>query len=497
MRIKLAVFAFALALAVGCSEDATSPNLPPSAPSQPTPADASINQPRDVTLAWKGANDAEGGAVTYDVSIGFGGIMRKVASGVKGTSYIPTETLEYGRPYSWRVTAVDAAGSRTQGPLWKFTVIPCPTTAGNICTWAGTGYALWDGGGNELMESSFYWPMDVEFTPTQGTFIVDYNNHRIRRLQPDNTLVTVIGTNIIGDGPEDKSDLTLPGAPGTECRLNHPTRLVELRHGPHAGKILLTSWHNHKLRRWDPATGLIFVTIGRGASYDGDGQDATAAGRLNQPQHAIEASDGSIYILDQRNQVIRRIDLSNIITTVAGKHVLDVNNEAEGGYNGDGLAPMETRFNFESGGNPQPSGAIVLDDQGNLYVADVLNHIVRKIDWNANTVTIVAGQAQSPGYAGDGGDATSALMNGPMDMGWGPDGRLYVAEKYNHVVRAIDLGTGAIATVAGTGVPGFSGDGGPATQAQLDSPHGIAFDAAGDLYIVDTNNHRFRKVFMP
>jgi DNA-binding beta-propeller fold protein YncE len=347
------------------------------------------------------------------------------------------------------------------------------------------------------MESSFYWPNDVVFTPTRGTFIVDYNNHRIRHLTAQQNLQTVIGADNIGDGPPDQSDLIPPGAPGTDCRLNHPTRLVELRHGAHAGEILLTAWHNHKLRRWNPDTGYIFVTIGRGAGYQGDGQDATESGRLNQPQHAIEASDGSIFILDQRNQVIRKIDPSNVITTVAGKRVLDTEGNALGGYNGDGLDPMETRFNFESGGNPQPSGSIALDIDGNLFVADVMNHVIRKIDWNAGIVTIVAGQAQSAGYSGDGGPATQARMNGPMDMEWGPDGRLYVAEKYNHVVRAIDLDAGTISTVVGTGIPGFSGDGGPATQAQIDSPHGIAFDAAGDLYVVDTNNHRIRKVHMP
>ena len=422
--------------------------------------------------------------------------MPRVASGIKETTFTPPQPLEYSRVYTWRVVAVDDDGVRTPGDDWTFSVRSCPDTPGSICTWAGTGYPRWDGGGNPLLESSFYWPMDVVFTPTQGVFFVDYNNHRVRHLTAQQTLETVIGTDGIGDGPIDKSDQTPPGAPGTECRLNHPTRLVELRHGARAGKILLTAWHNHKLRRWDPVTGLVFITIGRNAAYAGDGQDATEFGRLNQPQHAIEAGDGSIFILDQRNQVIRRIDTSNVITTVAGKRVLAGNGDAIGGYNGDGLAPLETRFNFESGSNPQPSGAPVVDGQDNLYVADVLNHVVRKIDWNAQTVTIIAGQAQSPGYSGDGGPATAAQLNGPMDMEWGPDGRLYLAEKYNHVVRAVDINTGDIETVAGTGLPGYGGDGGPATEATLDSPQGIAFDPTGDLYIVDTNNHRIRKVFM-
>lgn len=494
MRSRLAALAAALGIVVlaGCS-DSTAPNQPPNAATEPTPSTSAVDQPQTVTLTWA-ASDPDGGKLTYDVYLGYADIVHRVAKGLTEASYTPAEPLEYGRTYQWKVVVVDAAGARTDGPMWTFRVVPCPGTTGTICTWAGTGYALWDGGGHSLLESSFYWPMDIEFTPTQGTFIADYNNHRIRHLTAGGALQTVVGTDIIGDGPVDKSDLVFPGAPGTECRLNHPTQVVELVHGPYAGEIIVTSWHNHKIRRWNPATGLIYVVIGRGAGYAGDGKDATDFGRLNQPQETIEASDGTLFILDQRNQVIRKVDTNNIITTVAG---IPVASDETGSYNGDNRAPLDTQFNFETGANPQPSGGLAIDDQDNLYVADTMNHIVRKIDWNANTVTIIAGTPSTPGHAGDGGAATSALMSGPMDLAWGPDGRLYVSEKYGHAVRAIDLGTGVIETVVGTGVPGFTGDGGPATQAQVDSPHGIGFDSSGDLYVVDTNNQRIRKVFMP
>jgi hypothetical protein len=361
-----------------------------------------------------------------------------------------------------------------------------------ISTWAGTGFASWDGDANHVSESSFYWVIDIEFTPTLGTYIIDYNNHRVREVLAGDTLMTVIGTNIIGDGPPDESDQVWPGALGTLCALNHPTRLTELRYGPHAGKILLTSWHNHKLRLYDPATELVFVYVGRGAGYEGDGQDATEFGRLNQVQQALEGKDGSIYILDQRNHVFRKIDPNNIMSTVAGIHVPS---DQEGGYNGDGLAPMATLFNFDTGANPQPSGGFILDDDDNLYVADTKNHIIRKIDWSANTVTIVAGTPGVPGYAN--GAAKSAKLNWPLDLEWGPDGRLYVADELNHAVRAIDLSTGTVTTVAGNGTFGYSGDGGSARSAQLYAPRGIAFDPQGNLYIADTDNHCIRRVLMP
>ncbi len=362
-----------------------------------------------------------------------------------------------------------------------------------ISTWAGTGTAEWDGDGKHVSESWFYWLTDIEFTPTHGAYILDYNNHRIRKVLAGDTLMTVIGTNIIGDGPADESDLILPGAPGTECRLNHPTRLTELKYGPHAGKLLLTAWHNHKLRLYDPATELVYVIVGRGAGYGGDGQDATEFGRLNQPQQALEGKDGSIYILDQRNQVFRKIDPNNIITTIAGIYV--PGNET-GGFNGDGLEPLATLFNFDTGANPQPSGGFILDDDDNIYVTDAMNHIIRKIDWTANTVTIVAGTPGVAGFGGDGGPATAARLNQPIDLEWGPDGRLYVADELNHAVRAINLDNGIIRTVAGNGAAGFGGDGGSARDARLAWPRGIAFDTDGNLYISDTENHRIRKVLM-
>ena len=362
-----------------------------------------------------------------------------------------------------------------------------------ISTWAGTGMASWDGDGNHVSQSSFYWLTDIEFTPTHGAYILDYNNHRIRKVLDGDTLATVIGTNIIGDGPADASDLIWPGAQGTACRLNHPTRLTELKYGPHAGKLLLTAWHNHKLRLYDPTTENVFVLIGREGAWAGDGQDATEFGRLNQPQQALEGKDGSIYILDQRNQLFRKIDTNNIITTVAGIYV--PGNE-QGGFNGDGREPDSTLFNFDTGANPQPSGGFILDGDDNIYVADARNHIIRKIDWAANVVTIVAGTPGVPGFRGDGGQATSARLNEPIDLEWGPDGRLYVADQLNHAVRAINLGSGIIRTVAGNGAEGFSGDGGSARGAQLAWPRGIAFDAEGNLYIADTNNHRIRKVLM-
>jgi hypothetical protein len=198
------------------------------------------------------------------------------------------------------------------------------------------------------------------------------------------------------------------------------------------------------------------------------------------------AEDGTQFILDQRNQVIRRIDADGIITTVAGTL-------KQPGFAGDGASPVSAQFNFPTGSNPPPGGGLALDAAGNLYVSDTLNHRIRKIDFEADTITTIAGTG-APGYAGDGGPATEAELDNPRKLSMGPDGRLYVGDEYNHRIRAIDLRTGIIETVAGNGEKGYAGDGGPATETALNQPSGVSFDAAGNMYVIDTDNHRIRRI---
>lgn len=358
----------------------------------------------------------------------------------------------------------------------------CSDTRGTICTWAGNGDPAFDGDGNHRTRSSFYWPMDLEFSPGDQAFILDWNNHRVRRVNADDRLETVIGSEIIGDGPEDFSDQTPMGAPGTSVALNHPTSLIFLPDN----SLLLVAWHNHKLRRWDPATGRVTILCGRGAGYQGDSMPAAMA-LLNQPSHAVLDSAGNIYVLDQRNQRVRRIanDAEHTISTVVGTGTK--------GYNGDGMAPTMAQLSFPTGGNPEPGGALAIDAAGRLYIADTENHRIRVVDFAANTISTLAGTG-SAGFSGDDGPAEMAQINAPRDLAIGPDGRLYIADTDNHRIRAVDLATHVITTVAGTGQRGYAGDGGQATAAQLDRPFGIAFDRQGYLYIADTYNHRIRRV---
>jgi hypothetical protein len=357
----------------------------------------------------------------------------------------------------------------------------CPDEPGVICTWAGTGELGFNGDDKPIAESHLYWPVDLTIDEELGTFVLDWNNHRVRQVTDDGTFETMIGTDFVGDGPEDMSDLTAEGADGIDVLLNHPTQLVPLGDGT----MSLVSWHNHKLRRYDPATGRVTVTCGGPAGFAGDGGPARMA-RLNQPSSLIVAEDGTQYIVDQRNQIIRSIDPDGIVHTVAGT-------PQKAGFEGDGGAASTCKFNMPTGSNPPPGGGLALDDRGHLYVSDTHNHRIRRIDLENDLITTIAGTGEA-GFAGDGEEATSAQLNFPRKLTIGPDGRLYVGDQNNHRIRAIDLDSGVIQTVAGNGEQGFGGDGGDAVDASLDQPVGVTFDAQGAMYVLDTYNSRIRRV---
>lgn len=348
-----------------------------------------------------------------------------------------------------------------------------------ITTWAGTGSPGFDGGGHHRLASELYFPQDVTFAAS-GAYVVDWNNHIVRRVTAENTLETVIGTATLGDGDPLGQERIPPGAPATTVALNHPTHARELSDG----RLLLSCWQNSKLRTYDPATGLALVVCGDTRGFSGDGGPAVDA-ELSLPTQTVEATDGSIYVLDQTNQRVRRIDPGGIIDTVVGTGVA--------GFSGDGGPPLQAQIRMPAGQSAPPGGALALDDEGRLYLADTLNQRIRRVDFAADFIETIAGNGDAT-LAGDGGPATEASLHNPRDLAFGPDGRLYVADELNHVIRAIDLTTGIITTVAGRGEAGFGGDGGPPLAAFLNRPAGVSFDVAGSMYIADTYNHRIRVV---
>lgn len=364
----------------------------------------------------------------------------------------------------------------------------CPEQANIACTFIGTGEAALGEDGLAARQTDIYWAMDLEFSPDGTPYFLDWNNHLVRRINRDGTVETVIG-DFVGDGAPGDADFVAPGAPGLTVSLNHPTDLVF----DDAGRMLLMAWHNHKIRVWDPVSGLVTVMCGRGATYAGDGTSDLDSVRFNQPKALVRASDGTLYVLDQRNFIIRRIGPDHSVSTFAGippePGMMPVP-----GYEGDGGPATLARFRFEAGGNPEPSGGLALDEtRGILYVADGINYRIRAIDLETGIIDTVVGTGES-GASGDGGPGRSARISHVRDLEIDADGRLYFADTENHVVRAWDPRSDRVETVAGTGVQGQGVEGQLATDTALDRPMGIALGPDGALYIADTQNSRFLRI---
>jgi len=369
-----------------------------------------------------------------------------------------------------------ACGSDAQVPP------PPECASGTICTWAGNGDPAFYGDGLDRREAMLYWPTDLAFAPDGRAYILDWQNHRVRRVNADGVFETVMGTGDVGDGPDSGNERTAPGVSGTDCNLNHPTDVTFDRDGT----VVVAAWHNHKIRRLDPATGLESVVSGAGPGFTGDGMAALGA-LMNQPKSAVVSpATGMMYVLDTRNFRVRRIDPAGMITSVVGS--------AMAGFAGDGGPPAAAQLKLQmANDNPEPGGGLALDSQDRLYIVDTENQRVRRVDFAADVIETVAGNGTA-GFSGDGGPATEASLAWPRDATIGPDGRLYIADTDNHRIRAVDLATGVITTVVGDGVPRFGGDGDVPTAASLNRPWGIGFDGVGNLFIADTMNNRIRKV---
>jgi DNA-binding beta-propeller fold protein YncE len=225
----------------------------------------------------------------------------------------------------------------------------------------------------------------------------------------------------------------------------------------------------------DPSS-IITTVAGTGvAGYSGDGSDAATA-QLNQPRDSDVGPDGSIYIVDTFNNAIRKITPDGIISTLAGT--------GAGGYGGDDGPATEALLHF-------PHDVAVDQLTNDVYIADSNNKRIRKVSPDG-IITTVAGNGLT-GPAGDGHLATAARLNLPKSVALYNNG-LYIADSQNHKIRMVDLTTGIISTVAGTGVKGFSGDGGPALEAMINLPQRLTLDPFGNIYFTDTLNNRIRKI---
>ncbi len=260
--------------------------------------------------------------------------------------------------------------------------------------------------------------------------------------------------------------------PAATANLDHP-------YGPvidAAGNLYFADFDNNRVRRISP-DGTITTVAGSGqAGFGGDGGPATAA-MLNKPVAVAIGPGGTLYIVDTFNMRVRQVSADGIITTVAGS------GERPWNPDDDGKPATQAAMWYPSG--------IAVDATGDLFIADNGNDIIRRVGVDG-IITTVAGRF---GYGswGDGRPATQAMISKPFNVALDRQGRIYIADSYNHRIRRIGL-DGVIETIAGTGAAGYSGDGGKATAATLRDPRGVTVDAAGNVYITDTDNNRIRKV---
>jgi sugar lactone lactonase YvrE len=290
----------------------------------------------------------------------------------------------------------------------------------------------------------------------------------------DGTISTIAGpTNY---APPNLAGYKGDGGPANLAMLNNPTGIAF----DAAGDLYIADYKNNVVRKVS-TMGIISTVVGNnalGAGFSGDNGPATAA-QLNQPSGLAFDKNGNLYIVDNGNSVVRKVNSSGTITTVAG------NFSAGPGFSGDGGPAASAQLNLPL--------CIVFDAAGNFYISDTKNSVVRKVNTQGVISTVAGDFKLGAGYSGDSGLATSAQLNYPAGLTFDSTGNLYIADQNNNVVRIVSI-NGIITTFAGDGAGSYDGDGGPAISAGLSLPLSIAVDSSGNVYIADYANQVIRKV---
>jgi sugar lactone lactonase YvrE len=342
--------------------------------------------------------------------------------------------------YNWRIRKVDPYGV--------------------ITTVAGCGGPYFCGDGGPAVLATLNGPTSVTFDASGNYYITDYYNERIRKVDSSGTITTFTGnggTSFAGDG-----------GPAEQASIRHPYSTAV----DQSGNVYIADMLNQRIRKVG-TDGIITTIAGNGTTAStGDGGPATLAS-LNFPTGVAADAAGNIYIAEHGGNRVRVVRPDGTIDTFAGT--------GSAGFSGDAGPASQAEINMPIG--------VAVDAAGNVYIGDRNNARVRKVD-ASGTITTYAGG----GYSGsEGVPATDAQLNGVYGVAVDPAGTLYVTDVWNSRVRSVDT-AGIIRTVAGSGAGGFSGDGGPALSASLNSPIGVGVGPAGDLYIADTNNNRVRRL---
>ena len=396
------------------------------------------------------------GAVTIDE------LIEAVTATLVGCPATPTPTPSI---------ASTATATPTSTPT--ATVLHCEVD-GVICTVAGTGNAQFDGDGRQALDTSLYFPIDIIFDQQGRLLIDDWNNLRLRRVENDGTVTTVMG-----DGFEDPT-LPVDGTLAIDSQLHHA---IDVEYDS-TGRLYLAGDHLPAVFRINTDDRVYTVAGTEDLGYSGDGHPAREA-NLSTPFGVLPDAAGGFYISDAEVHVVRYVDPEGIIHTIAGTAQMLPSGLWAMGYSGDG--DLATKAQLAA------PGRLKFGPDGALYFCETKNHVIRRLHLDTGIIDTFAGTGER-GYGGDHGPAREAQFDTPYDLRFTSNGDLYVADTNNNVIRRIDA-AGTITTVVGDGAPTFAGDGGPASASSLRRPSAVLFDAEGSMWIADTSNQRVRRVW--
>jgi uncharacterized protein (TIGR03437 family) len=381
------------------------------------------------------------------------------------------------------------------------------TTDGNINTVAGNGSIGYSGDGGPATKAGLIEPFSVVVDGSGNIFFAEPEDGRIREVDTKGNINTIAGNGTLGFSGD--------GGPGTSATLYLPTGVAV----DSSGNVYIADSHNTRIRKL--SGGNINTIAGNGGiSYSGDG-GAAVKSQLNAPQGAAVDSSGTFYVADTANNAVRKVASNGSIATIAGNgspgsgnsqlngpqgvavdssgnvYVADTQNARVLKISGGSISTLAGNGTQGFGGDNGPAGSaqlnspigVAVDKSGNVYIADFGNNRIRMVN-SGGAISTIAGTTQ--GYSGDGGAATAAQLNNPQGVAVDSAGRVYIADTANNRVRMVS--GGVISTIAGTGIAGSSGDGGPAVNAQLVSPAGIAVDGSGNVYVSDLSI-RIRKIY--